>query len=370
MFEEFDEGLQGEFPEERSALVYAIFENRREELWDWMKGKAFALTTLVHVERTFPDCVKLLNFDARTALAGAIAPSANKPPKLETKLPGGPYVSSEIFPVLNVLDMDEMKALARGIMPDDQTEILLGEDASAFRETPSLFFINEESARKFITMNAMLDTRFEQDGENEIMLQLALRRATERLFNLMQAYDLYSKNRDHLQRIFRTRRTFDTFGNEELHEVMSEILKFCGKRARFEFDFQALYDTMIFLQKDMDEGEPDSEEDWSDFERKCANVLRDNGFAVMDTRRTGDFCADIIAEKSELVYVVQCKWHGKPIGVSAVQEIVAARAHYVADYCAVVSRTRFTSAAAELARSNDVALLDIAKLSRLDSMFE
>jgi len=56
--------------------------------------------------------------------------------------------------------------------------------------------------------------------------------------------------------------------------------------------------------------------------------------------------------------------------VSAVREIVAARAHFMADYCAAVSRTKFTAAAAELARSNDVALLDNDKLARLNSMFD
>lgn len=37
----------------------------------------------------------------------------------------------------------------------------------------------------------------------------------------------------------------------------------------------------------------------------------------METKCTGAFGADIVAEKSELVYGVQCNWHGKPGGVSA-----------------------------------------------------
>lgn len=371
MFDEFDDNDgQAEIPEESSALVYAIFDNRRERIWNWMKEKKFAISSLVNVEKTFPDCVKLLNFDARTALAGAIAPGVNEKPKLETSLPGGPYVSYKIFPILEVVDMVELKALAKVIMPDDGTEMLLGDGAAAYRETPSLFFINEDGARKFITMKAMADSRFVEDGQNQILLQLMIRRATERLFGLMQVYDFYSRNKDHLHRIFRTRRTFDTFGNEELHEVMEEVDKYCVRKVRFDWNADALYDTLVFIQKDLDVGAPDGEKDWSDFERECADILKENGFAVMDTRRTGDFGADIVAEKSELVYVIQCKWHGKPIGVSAVQEVVAARAHYVADYCAVVSRTKFTDAAVQLARSNDVALLDTDGLARLESIFE
>lgn len=89
----------------------------------------------------------------------------------------------------------------------------------------------------------------------------------------------------------------------------------------------------------------------------------------METKRTGDFGADIVAEKSELVYVVQCKWRGKPVGVSAVQEIVAARSYYVANFSAVVPRTKYTDEAVQLARANQVALLGSGSQDNLESMF-
>ena len=72
------------------------------------------------------------------------------------------------------------------------------------------------------------------------------------------------------------------------------------------------------------------------------------------TSTTGDFGADIIAERNEERIAVQCKRYAKPVGVKAVQEAISAMKHYECDRCLVVTNNRFTRQAMVLASDNEV----------------
>ncbi len=63
--------------------------------------------------------------------------------------------------------------------------------------------------------------------------------------------------------------------------------------------------------------------------------------------------------------VVQCKRYAKPVGNGAVQEVVAARSYWHADWAAVVSNAGFTPAARKLAAATDVLLLHHDALTEL-----
>ena len=91
------------------------------------------------------------------------------------------------------------------------------------------------------------------------------------------------------------------------------------------------------------------------FEEFVAAVIRGNGYEVIEmTKTTGDFGADIIASKNGENIAVQCKRYAKPVGVKAVQEAISAMKHYDCDSCLVVTNSRFTKQAMELARDNEV----------------
>lgn len=104
-----------------------------------------------------------------------------------------------------------------------------------------------------------------------------------------------------------------------------------------------------------------------EFERKCAEVLERTGWQPQLTARTGDQGIDVIAQKSGVKCVLQCKLHSRPVGNSAVQEITAGRDHEQADYAAVVATSGFTKSAYALARSTNVMLLDFSALGSLDA---
>ena len=75
------------------------------------------------------------------------------------------------------------------------------------------------------------------------------------------------------------------------------------------------------------------------------------------TKASGDQGADIIAERSGLRVVIQCKFYTSPVGNEALQQVVASRLHEHAAKAVVVSNANYTRAARQLAATTDVLLL-------------
>ena len=87
-----------------------------------------------------------------------------------------------------------------------------------------------------------------------------------------------------------------------------------------------------------------------DFEYYCADLLKASGFLDVEvTKGSGDFGADILAEKDGITYAFQCKCYDKPIGVKAIQEIYAGRDYYDRMVGGVMTNQYFTQPAVELA---------------------
>jgi Holliday junction resolvase-like predicted endonuclease len=96
-----------------------------------------------------------------------------------------------------------------------------------------------------------------------------------------------------------------------------------------------------------------------DYEYAVAKHLQRIGYTgVKVTKGSGDFGVDIIAHKGIHKYAVQCKYYSNPVGVAAVQEVVAGKAYYKCDKAIVVTNNTFTKPASKLAKANDVILLD------------
>ena len=102
---------------------------------------------------------------------------------------------------------------------------------------------------------------------------------------------------------------------------------------------------------------------WQEFEIRCVDRLLECGWDAQLVGQTGDQGADVIAKKGSVALVVQCKFYSKPVGNSAVQEAVAAKAYYGATHAAVVSRSGYTTSANQLANATDVILLDFSEIS-------
>lgn len=95
-----------------------------------------------------------------------------------------------------------------------------------------------------------------------------------------------------------------------------------------------------------------------EYEAQVANYLRKKGYRGVEvTKATGDYGVDITAYKNGKKYAVQCKRYSQPVGISAVQEVVAGKVHYNCEKAMVVTNNVFTAAAQKLAAENDVILL-------------
>ena len=95
------------------------------------------------------------------------------------------------------------------------------------------------------------------------------------------------------------------------------------------------------------------------YERYVAEHLREQGFRnIVHTGATGDFGVDLVAKKHGSHYAVQCKYYARPVSGAAVQEAVAGMAYYRCDRAMVVTNSRLTRGALELAEANDVLVIE------------
>lgn len=101
------------------------------------------------------------------------------------------------------------------------------------------------------------------------------------------------------------------------------------------------------------------------FEHFLKPVFDRQGYLAQVTQGSGDYGADLILRKGRRKFVVQAKRYSSNIGVSAVQQVVAAVNYYDANGAIVVTNQYFTPAAIELAKVNQVKLIDRNSLEKM-----
>lgn len=93
------------------------------------------------------------------------------------------------------------------------------------------------------------------------------------------------------------------------------------------------------------------------FEKYLGHLFQAHGYKVQVTQASGDFGADLIIEKENRRIAIQAKRYSSNVGLKAVQEAVASKAHYYATEAWVITNSKFTEQAKLLAASNNVKLL-------------
>lgn len=125
---------------------------------------------------------------------------------------------------------------------------------------------------------------------------------------------------------------------------------------------------LFVIKKLMNRPLPMDELEGHDFEYYCADILKKNGFLDVEvTKGSGDFGADILAEKDGVSYAIQCKCYDKPIGVKAIQEVYAGRDYYDCMVGVVMTNQYFTAPAVELARKLKIMLWDRGYIDNMDT---
>ncbi|HEX3289050.1 MAG TPA: restriction endonuclease [Mycobacterium sp.] len=103
----------------------------------------------------------------------------------------------------------------------------------------------------------------------------------------------------------------------------------------------------------------------TEFEDNVARIARSCGMPVIMTSITGDWGVDIIVGKRPNRLAIQCKRQSRPVGASAVQEVVAGAPMQDCTRTMVVTNHEFTPAARKLAELHGCELVGGAELTRL-----
>ncbi|NPE28817.1 hypothetical protein HNV12_12800 [Methanococcoides sp. SA1] len=101
------------------------------------------------------------------------------------------------------------------------------------------------------------------------------------------------------------------------------------------------------------------------FEKYIGNLYRNLGYVVQNTALSGDQGADLILEKNGQKIAIQTKRYAKKVSNKAVQEVVASKAYYNCSHCVVITNNYFTKSASDLAKANNVELIDRDNLASM-----
>lgn len=103
-----------------------------------------------------------------------------------------------------------------------------------------------------------------------------------------------------------------------------------------------------------------------EFEDFCCHLLSENGFSnIKTTKASGDQGIDILAQKDNLKYGIQCKCYSSNVGNSAIQEVFSGIRYYGCDKGIVLTNQFFTRSAIDLAQSTGIIMWDRNKLFNL-----
>lgn len=103
----------------------------------------------------------------------------------------------------------------------------------------------------------------------------------------------------------------------------------------------------------------------TEFENLLKDIFEKQGYEAQTTKHSHDFGADLILNKNGKVSILQAKCYSKNIGIKAIQEIISAKKHYLAEEMFVATNRYFSKEAVILASEHDVRLIDRDVLVKL-----
>jgi len=103
----------------------------------------------------------------------------------------------------------------------------------------------------------------------------------------------------------------------------------------------------------------------TEFENLLKDIFEKQGYEAQTTKQSHDFGADLILNKNGKVSILQAKCYSKNIGIKAIQEIISAKKHYLAEEMFVATNRYFSKEAVILASEHDVRLIDRDVLVKL-----
>ena len=103
------------------------------------------------------------------------------------------------------------------------------------------------------------------------------------------------------------------------------------------------------------------------FEKEVGGIFGKLGYHVVITKGSGDGGVDLVLNKDDIKYLVQCKNHNKPIGPSGVRDLFGAMHHEHAIAGIFISSTGYTRGALEFAAGKNIQMLDVNDVIRMNA---
>ncbi len=142
-------------------------------------------------------------------------------------------------------------------------------------------------------------------------------------------------------------------------KLVRKLEKLIKERELLEFERSLLTDESPFTIYEIDKLSG------SEFESFIKILFEKMGYEAHKTKDSGDQGADVIVDKFGQKSAVQAKRWDNKVNNKAIQEITAAIKYYNADEGIVITNNTFTISAIELAKSNNIKLIDREKLENL-----
>ncbi len=102
-----------------------------------------------------------------------------------------------------------------------------------------------------------------------------------------------------------------------------------------------------------------------DFEVFCSELLKRRGYEdVILTPGSGDHGVDILAQRDDVTFAIQCKYYSNPVGNAAIQEVFSGKKLYHKDIAVVMTNSTFTPQAINDAGELGVKLWDGTKIEK------
>ena len=101
------------------------------------------------------------------------------------------------------------------------------------------------------------------------------------------------------------------------------------------------------------------------FELYLTELFKKLGYKTIHNGKAGDQGADLILKKDDYIYAIQAKFYTDKLSNTPIQEIVGALKYYNANQGVVITNSTFTEGAKDLAKANNVILIDGTDLKKL-----
>ncbi|TGQ83741.1 restriction endonuclease [Mesorhizobium sp. M8A.F.Ca.ET.207.01.1.1] len=230
----------------------------------------------------------------------------------------------------------------------------------------------ETVAYQALTALSLLLPDIMLDHTRRALVMTEIRKFCDHSKTFHENYRIYLSFRKQVEATYQNAFRLDPDGKPDLSKVVRELTRFLKREAvsimqSYDEEEAAAGIASICALSLGRRPEPIHTRGIS-YEKEVAERLSKLGYDVETTPITGDFGADLIAEKDELRYALQCKSYVKPVGVKAVQEAAGSRRYYKCDFAVVVSMSGFTAAAQELSIELGVLLASDSSLDRLETI--